>query len=442
MKGNPIQLGLLLLLFVALGACEKEANVAPGSPTMQVNTSYEAAYFADSLSFDVDVSDSGVALSTLKVFVYYGDAVVSEKVIRTKEYGNYQGKIFIPYYAHIPDGTATLKFVLQNVNQTIREEVVELPLQRPDYPYLTLVADDGTRYQMNKKSDYHYEVEEHFPMKLRAYIEAPAYGENGNVLTFGYEGGDIKEGITSFISFSYLNEGVYPVNFNTLNYEAGPFMSYSINGTDLMMIDDDLYQIDLSLSKDQAIVIDGITDIDTWWIDSDYFRESGDQLLFDAINGSYRITADFVRKYFIVEALHAGQLATLNPDGTGAVWIIGEGIGKPNLSNQVGWTTEKALCMAPIGDKKYRVTVVAGEHINTDNINFKFFHQKGWGGEFGGSSLSTDSDMIFVGNGSNGRDSGNLGIVTGQQLETGATYVLTVDVSSGTDAATLSVEKK
>ena len=105
-------------------------------------------------------------------------------------------------------------------------------------------------------------------------------------------------------------------------------------------------------------------------------------------------------------------------------------------------TRIKRLCLAPIGGKKYRVTVVAGTTVKADNINFKFFHQKNWGGEFKHTDLSSNSDIVFVGDGTNGRDSGNLGLVAGKQLEAGKTYVFTVDLSQGNNAAKLEVVRK
>ena len=164
---------------------------------------------------------------------------------------------------------------------------------------------------------------------------------------------------------------------------------------------------------------------------------------FNGINGKYRVTADFKLKYFIVEAMDGNNLAKLKDDGTGAIWIIGDGVGKPNVTtNQVGWNPGKALCMLPIGGQKYQITVKAGESIHTDNINFKFFHQKDWGGEFGAENISTDSDLFFIGNGSNGRDNGNLGIVVGKTLTLNDTYILTVDLSQGNSKAILKVVKK
>src|SRR5690606_2324887 len=115
-------------------------------------------------------------------------------------------------------------------------------------------------------------------------------------------------------------------------------------------------------------VIDGFDNIDDWWMDPDYFaRNAAGKLLFQPKAGNYRVTADFNHEYFIVEALNGTDLATLQADGTGAVWIIGEGIGKPSVAdNAVGWTTEKALCMAPVADKIYQVTVVAGTTVTAD----------------------------------------------------------------------------
>lgn len=443
---KPILTLFILAGFLAMNACKKEEQKAPGNPVLNTKTEFASAYFGDSLQFTVGVSDDArIPLSTLKARLYYSDELVSETVIRTKTEGDYTGKIYIPYYADVPNGTATLKLVLQNINFTIREETYELPLERPDYPYLTLVAADETEYRMERTGLYTYTASTNFPAKVNGYIKTPAHGQNGNELTFGWVENAVKEGSTNNIPFSNAFSGNYAITFNTLNYEASPFIiAYAINQTVMDRVDDNTYQVDLALNHEEQVVIDGFEDLDAWWIDSDYFaRDASGNLLFQPKAGNYRITADFNREYFIVEALNGTDLATLQADGSGAVWIIGEGIGKPSVAtNAVGWTTEKALCMAPVAEKIYQITVVAGTTVTADNINFKFFHQKGWGGEFTNAALSTTSDLIFVGDGSNGRDPGNLGIAEGQTLEAGATYVLTLDLTGGSDQAILTVEKK
>jgi len=441
---KSIYLLLVLTSLCLWSACKKDDIKAAGNPVIDAKTEFSNALFGDSLTFTANVSDQEVALSTLKAQLYYGEEMVSETVIRTKTNGDYTGKIYVPYYANIPNGTATLKLVLQNIHFTLTEQVYDLSLERPDYPYLTLVAGDET-YRMERTGLYSYAATADFPIKVSAYIKAPKVGEEGNELTFGWVDNAIKEGSTTSIPFSNRSAGQYSITFNSLTYEAAPFIiAYAINETVMQRVDDSHYKLDMELTNGQELAFEGISDFADWWIDPDYLTKTSDNTLaFAAPDGQYRITANFQYKYFVVEKLMNGELAKLQADGSGAVWIIGEGIGKPSVStNAVGWDTGKALCMVPLGNKKYQVTVVAGTTVNADNINFKFFHEKGWNGEFNNTTLTTTSDVVFIGDGKNGRDAGNLGIVEGKTLENGATYKFILDLTEGNNKAVLTVEKQ
>ena len=297
---------------------------------------------------------------------------------------------------------------------------------------------------MERTGLYQYEAKETFPMKVPGYIKAPAVGNYGNEISFGWEDNAITQGSVSTIPFSNF-PGEYAIEFNTYNYEASPFIvAYTVNGTVMERIDDSNYKVEMNLTKGQEITVDGIDNFSDWWIDQDFFTKDADgNLTFAPIDGKYRITANFDLQYLRVEAMIGSSLATLQSDGTGAIWIIGDNIGKPSVAtNLVGWNTASGLCLAPVGGKKYQITVVAGKSITAESINFKFFHQRDWGGEFGGDDITTTSDIVFIGNGTNGRDSGNLGIVEGKSLEKDATYVFTVDLSAGNDNAVLTVVKK
>lgn len=423
-------------------ACSDDDEKAPGNPVINAKTDFGSAMFGDSLPFTIDVSDNEVPLSTLKVRLFYSDDMVSEAVIRTKTNGEYSGKIYIPYYANIPNGTATLKLVLQNIHLTITEKEYNLPLTRPDYPYLTLVTADK-EIRMDRKALYNYEVKKDFPMKVSAYIKAPAMGANGNEITFGWENNAIKEGSTNNIPFSNF-AGEYSIAFNTLDYQAAPFIiAYAINDIGMTRVDDDNYKVELDFTQGQEIEVGGIEGFADWWIDQDFFAKSGDKLTFKPISGKYRITADFKNKYLRVEAMIGSSLATLQADGTGAIWIIGDNIGKPSLANTTGWNTDKGICMAPIGDKKYQVTLVAGETVTPESINFKFFHQRGWGGEFVHTTITSKSDIVLIGQGGENKPgNGNLYLAEGKTLTKNKTYVFTVDVSAGIDKAVLTVVEK
>lgn len=435
----------LLCLFTLLYSCKEDefiVAIGGGSPTIEVKTAPTASFMGDSLQFTVNVKDQGVALSTLKAQLLFSGEVVAEKIIRTKDYADYSGKLFVPFLKNIPNGTAALKFTLENVELVKKELEQEVAITRPDFPFINLVTATKT-YKMNRVALNKYELTENLPFKVSGYLEAPKFGANGNVINFGWESESVTQGITQNIPFSNSVSGVYTISFNTLTYEAAPFIiGYAFNGEGMKQINDNLYSVDLQIEKDKEIVIDGIEDLATWTVDGDFVRKDGSKFSFNALTGKYRFYANFEKKHIYAEAMSGNNLATLNADGTGAIWIIGEGIGKPDVaSSQVGWSPENAICVAPIGGKKYRVTVVAGKSIKADNINFKFFHQKNWGGEIK-DDLTTTSDVVFVGNGKNGRDPGNLGLVTGKTLEQGATYEFIVDLSAGNTKGVLTVTKK
>ncbi|OAV72467.1 hypothetical protein Barb6_01100 [Bacteroidales bacterium Barb6] len=435
---------LLLSCVFALSSCSDDDDNAPGNPAIEAKTTFGSAHFGDSLQFTIHVSDNDVPLSTLKAQLFFDEEKVSETIIRTKTDGEYSGKIHVPYYKDIPNGTATLKLLLQNIHLTITEQVFDLPVSRPDYPSLTLVAEDK-EYTMRHTGQYQYAATENFPMKVKGYIKAKAMDGSGNDITFGWEDGKITHGSTADIPFSNNARGEYSITFNTRTYEASPFLiAYAVNGSTMTMVDDTNYKTDLDITRGQEITIDGFENLESWWIDPDFFVKGADgRLTFNPASGKYRVTADFKLEYFRVEVLSGNDVASLQEDGSGAVWIIGEGVGKPSLDNMTGWDTGKALCLAPIGNKKYQISFIAGKTIRANDINFKFFHQKGWGGEFIDETISTASDIIFIGTGGDsGRDPGNLGLVKDKTLTEGKTYVFTVDLSAGNNDAILTVIEK
>lgn len=436
----------IFVFILAITSCEDEVSdiKQEGSPILKVESTFNNVHFGDKVPFTVDVSDN-VPLSVLNVTLYFGEEQVSKVTIRTKENGKYSGEIDVPFLKDIPDGTATLEFSLRNITMKTTVESVDVPIARAQYPYLILVTEHGSFPMTPTGTPYEYAVTEPFPSTdLPAYIKTPTLDDKGNEIIFGWESGQITNGTNENIPFVSSVGGAYTVAFNIKDYQAAPFFEILLNGNKFSMLDKENFTIDINLNQDEEILIEGLDDIGDWWIDVDYLKETAvGKYNFVPISGKYRFNADLKLKYFRIEVLDGNQPASLNEDGTGAVWIIGEAIGKPSVSQkEVGWDTSKALCMAPISSKIYQVTVIAGETIKANSINFKFFHQNNWGGEFSSTTLTTESDLIFVGDGENGRDNGNLGIVEDKSLEPGATYVITVDVTKGSNNGLLKVEKK
>lgn len=435
---KSIYITLALAGILSMNSCNDD-EFLPGNPSMEIKAENADALFGDSLPFTIKASDVDVPLSTLKAQLFYGEEQVSETVIRTKTSGSdYTGKIYIPYYANIPNGKATLKYILQNIHFTTTEQETELTLARPDFPYLTLVDEEGQEYRMDRQSMYHYSVSGDFSQKMKVYIKTPKVGEHGNELTFGWEDNTIAVGSTTSIPFSNTEPGNYTIQFNTFNYEASPFAKLLLNGKEMELVENDVYAVKLSLKQNDILTFEGVPAYDEWWIDPDFFEKQEDGTLkFLPIDGSYQITANGKRQYFSVIALKDGEAAKLQDDGTGAIWAIGNGIGKPSVSlYEVGWTPENGLCMPQLTAKKYQLTFTAGVTMKTSDIDFKFFHINKWdNGEFKGDAISTTSDLVEI------TESGNLKLQEGQKFERGSVYKFTVDVTKGNTKAVLTVEK-
>lgn len=182
--------------------------------------------------------------------------------------------------------------------------------------------------------------------------------------------------------------------------------------------------------------------------DWDFFCQQEDGTLrFLAIDGHYRILADLDLNYISVETIDTkGEPAKLATNGSGAVWVIGnEGIGKPSYQAAGhSWSADEgAMCMSPVEERTHQLTLQVGKHLDANNVGFKFFHQKGWGGEFHGSGenrITSVSVLFGIGNGTNGHDNGNVFLKPGAALEEGAIYRFTLRFTFGISSVTLRVE--
>lgn len=446
---KSIYIILALMGILTMNSCNDDEFLA-GNPDMELMAGKVSALYGDSLPFTIKASDVDVPLSTLKARLFYGEELVSETVIRTKTSGeDYNGKVFVPYYPAVIDGRATLKFVLQNIHFTITEMEQQVVLSRPDFPYLTLVDDKGEEYLMKKQSLYNYSVTGRFPQDLKAYFKTPKVGENGNELTFGWDNDNlVAEGRNvNPITFAGTESEAFEVTFNTLTYEVGPLQKVTFDGEDMVAVDATTFRIEKTFTQGQSIAVGGI-ELNDWWINPDYFtKDDNGVLTFLPVDGKYRVMANVAQKYFGVTRMNGDNDATLSADGHGAIWLMGWGVGSPSLDFQPGWTEGAAYCVSEISSKKYQFTGMAGpEHgsifgqrFRTDYLGCKFFFQNGWGGEFSGANILTvaagSETLIKVTSG------GDLALADGVQLEEGATYVLTVDLTAGNSKGVISLKK-
>lgn len=444
---KSIYIILALMGILTMNSCNDDEFLA-GNPDMELMAGKVSALYGDSLPFTIKASDVDVPLSTLKARLFYGEELVSETVIRTKTSGeDYNGKVFVPYYPAVIDGRATLKFVLQNIHFTITEMEQQVVLSRPDFPYLTLVDDKGEEYLMKKQSLYNYSVTGRFPQDLKAYFKTPKVGENGNELTFGWDNDNlVAEGRNvNPITFAGTESEAFEVTFNTLTYEVGPLQKVTFDGEDMVAVDATTFRIEKTFTQGQSIAVGGI-ELNDWWINPDYFtKDDNGVLTFLPVDGKYRVMANVAQKYFGVTRMNGDNDASLSDDGHGALWLMGWGVGSPSMDYQFGWDAGSNYCMPEISSKKYQFTGEAGPERNSvfgqrfrfDYVSGKLFFQNGYGGEFSQLTIADDGSRSLI----KLTDSRNIELADGAQLEEGATYVLTVDLTAGNNNGVITFRK-
>lgn len=176
-------------------------------------------------------------------------------------------------------------------------------------------------------------------------------------------------------------------------------------------------------------------DIPEWDLDYDFFSVSEGVVTFRSADGLYRLKADYTRHFLTAEAMkNTSETATLNNDGSGALWIIGGSIGKPCVFDN-DWWESNGMCMSQVSDKVYQITLTAGQMAKICWADLKVFHQKGWGGEYKSYSTVNDETGLFSIN-----SEGNITAYNaGNYLNLGDSYQFEVNLASGKDTPRLNI---
>lgn len=440
---------LALPLMASCGDDDYSAPTPAGNPVMSYTAPAAAVWMGDEVEVKVNCKDDGgVALSTLKANLLFSGQSVDETTIRTKEAGEYTVKLKVPYAQNVPDGKVDIQLTLQNVSTKSNTETLSFDIKRPHFNNLQFVSADGVKYDMTEKSDFVYQAV--LPSSKKTFKGYFAT-KDGKFVFGSSTGKDISLGETGNFNFTSENMSDVVVTFDAKNYTAGPTDVLPVTILDFADSDAGKTWVgDIKQGATCSLTVNGNNLPDDWYYDSDWFQKEEDgSYTFKAITGRYTILADFTHKSFRIWTMNGSKPMSLNGDGTGALWIIGnEGINKPTWDavNHGWWTgVDSDVCLTPIKDKVYQVTLTVGKQLRATDVNFKFFGQADWGIEFKGKDhshlISTDSEVFGIGDG-NGHDNGNVYLKDGVELKDGETYVLTVDLTAGVDKAVLKVEKK
>lgn len=184
----------------------------------------------------------------------------------------------------------------------------------------------------------------------------------------------------------------------------------------------------VSLTNGQTVAVTGI-DLSTYWIDPDFFEPvDAANVKFIGQDGEYMVMNVDNPAWLKVIPTVDGEVATW--DSGKALWVIGEGAGKPQGAAP-GWVTGPAadLPLAKTGADTYQITLWL-----TSGTNIKLFGQADWGVEWTSDKLSAVTGGILETQAADG----NLHAVAG--MEEGW-YVMTVK-DTGDGILSINVDRK
>lgn len=235
--------------------------------------------------------------------------------------------------------------------------------------------------------------------------------------------------------------------FDCLRGNATQKENLKLNDVDLTYTGSNTYSAIIDMVQGETYTATGSNEMvdEDWFYDPDFFVPTDDGYKFVPLSGKYRVSADFNNKCFSFIPLDYNELPMRynKTGGTGCIWLIGAKscYGKPVLpsGSDTDWDESRALPLAHVAPNIHQITLEVGKQIASSQINFKFFHQNGWGAgandEFtatGAYKISTASDRFQIMS-TSGND-GNVKLLSGKYLKKGDVYVFTVDTTDPANA--------
>ncbi len=461
---------VLFLALIAIGytACQPDSfrEVYPkGNPTVEAHMlTNEVLFGSDSISFEVKITEKATPLSTLSIKVIVGLNVIVNEEVRTPNF-NFEQKFTyaVPFGPNMPEGepvkvylTATnvegtaTDFILSDCvgHRPVLETMYVMP---PTIDYKPL----GKGKQMTWDEEKFVAYDLGYPKSIECLLAVvgtkfgridwnyPVFGMKDDKLSLITQE-EFESGVATSIQLSNDNiESIDTIQFDPMTFDlyfggkvAQPVSALDVNA-DLAEVAGKTYR-HAKIFFDPAIevTISGVTNMATAY-NLDYMElKDGNVVKFLGEKGMYEVYYLPEEDYIAVEPLRDAVYPNV-------MWMTGVGFGLPVAAPKVqgGWGFDNLgqyIACRTVAPKVYQFTAYLKNGANADfetygSLNFKFFHQKGWGGEeVGGNYEQIGLDIKGVGsegltkvNGDTGAEAGNWIANTQEEFE--GIYRITLD---------------
>ena len=475
---------MLAVAAMAIGCQQKEfRKVYPaGDPQVEAQLlTTDVQYGRDSIAFSVQVTETQTPLSTLSIKVVAGTSVLANEVVRTPDYafeGSY--RYAVPFGANMAEGEQVKVYLTAtNVEGTTKDLILSgctghrpaietMYIMPPTIDYKPL----GKGKQMTTDGDCFVAYDLKYPKSINFLLATvgtkfgrvdwskPVFGMlNGKLTMISEEQFNAGEATAITLTDDAL-ESIDTISFNTLTFELtyGGKVAMPVSTLDMQndLAEAPAYISASSVAKlyrgakiffdeNSEVEITGCTDLSKAY-NRDWMEYiGGNKVKFLGKKDMYYVSYDIANDYIVVEPLYELE----SPD---VMYLCGAGMGQPSATPSVtsGWgfdSPNQNFVSRPLGNGVYQFTVYmkneqSNDYANYGTLNFKFFHQHGWGGEEDGGTYTQDGLTIkgissatgitkdgTSGDGSDGNEKGNW-IATNEPFE--GVYRITLDVTNKT----------
>ncbi|MBQ9522355.1 MAG: DUF5016 domain-containing protein [Paludibacteraceae bacterium] len=451
-----------------------------GNPQLSAELLTSSVRFgADSVRFSVQIDESKTPLSQLQVKVMVGLRVVATDLLRTPNM-HYEAELsyYVPFGANMPEGEEVKVYLTAtNVEGTATNLILEgctgtrpaletLYVMPPTTTYTKIGKGKQMTYDEEKKAFVLYDM--HWPKNIECLLavtgtrfgrikwEDPVFGLMKDEITLISQE-QFEDGLATSIPLGNdAYETLDTIIFDPITFEItiGGKVAEPVTTLDVI---NDLEENPSFISSSavakryrgakiffdpaiEAIELVGVKNPEMAY-NLDFMEYLGDgKVRFLGDKGMYYVSYSEQYDYIIVEPLYD----LVYPE---VMYVCGVGLGQPCAEPVAtsGWgfdSPEQNLVARAISTNVYQFTayMLNGENADYDDygsLNFKFFHQHGWGGEEAGGNyeqiglpiVGVGPDGLTKKDGSTGNEKGNW-IARTEPIE--GIYRITLDLNNHT----------
>ena len=419
-----LYIALVALLMVA---CQPEhyRTVYPeGNPELKATLLTDSVlYGADSIAFRVEINETETPLSQLQVKVMVGMRVVASELIRTQDYHfEAELKYPVPFGPNMPEGedvkvyltatniegTATNYILSGCVGHRIAMETMYV--MPPTVKYGAIGKGKQMTYDDDLEAFVLYDMK--WPKSIqclfavtgtkfgRVVWDTPVLGMKNDELTLITQEELEAEQASAIILEDDNFETLDTIIFNPVTFEVkiGGKIAMPVTKVDVQndLVEEPSYIASsaakkdymgakIFFDKDREVEITGVVNLEKAYNPDWMEYLGGNKIKFLGDKGMYYLSYKVAEDFLVVEPLYE----LTEPD---VMYLCGVGLGQPSWSPKAtsGWgfdSPNQNLVGRLIAPKTYQFTVYMlnneenADHPGFGSVNFKFFHQHGWGGE-------------------------------------------------------------